>query len=275
VIVLTVDLHHASLGTENQRRSDLSEIRCAQRFFARCEEASVRTTYFVSGRAFAEEWDDLRPLCESERVEIGGHTWDCFERAWLHRASSALLGSYPGPRWVESQSISRTVAIVRRRAGRDLRAWRNHMYLGGPHTDALLAGHGIRVRSDGVRASSRRPIPGAHGVVHLPLNVLPDHEHLVHGERTPEWIRAWQARLRWSDDFGPGSFPVELWTEIVLEQLAVNEQRGVVSTLLVHPITLHLADRMKSFERILEVLARSVTATVSEATTRASVEVSS
>jgi hypothetical protein len=264
MIALTADLHHAALGTENQRRADTTEIRCARRFFDLCEEARVRTTYFVSGRAFVDEWDDLRPLCESERVEIGGHTWDCFAHTWAHRASALLSGSYPGPRWLEARSVAATVEVARRRSGRRIRVWRNHMYLGGPFTDEVLAAHGIHVRSDGVRATSAGPTPGPHGVTQLPLNVMPDHEHLLHGERTPEWIRAWQSRLRWTDDYGPRSYAVEAWTELVIEQIRANERRGVPTTMLVHPITLHLADRMRSFERILDVVSRLVTATVSE-----------
>jgi peptidoglycan/xylan/chitin deacetylase (PgdA/CDA1 family) len=269
MIVLTADLHHASLDTENQRASDLGEITCARRFWERTEEAKIPVTFFVSGKSFVEHWDELRPLCESERVELGGHTWDCFEQGWVHRASKLALGSYPGPRWMEARSIHRTRAIARAKSGRDLLVWRNHMYMGGPSSDEVLAAAGIRVRSDGVQATSRGPSVGAHGVVQMPLNVIPDHEHLLHGERTPEWVARWQRELRWSDDFGPGSYPIEAYVELLIEQLHVNERAGVISTLLLHPITLHLADRMQRLDRILEALSRYETVTMSQAVERA------
>ncbi len=33
--------------------------------------------------------------------------------------------------------------------------------------------------------------------------------HLIHAERTPEWIDWWVKRYRWSDDFGPQSYYVD------------------------------------------------------------------
>jgi hypothetical protein len=84
---------------------------------------------------------------------------------------------------------------------------------------------------------------------------MPDHEHLYHAERTPAWVERWQRRYRWSDDFGSSSYYVEEWTDIVLDQLHRNEERGVISNMIIHPITLYLCDGMRSFRRILDFLA--------------------
>ena len=62
MICLTGDLHHASLGTGNQRHCDISEIQVAARFLKLLEAYDVRMTFFVSGKAFAEEWGDLAPI---------------------------------------------------------------------------------------------------------------------------------------------------------------------------------------------------------------------
>ena len=61
MICLTGDLHHASLGTENQRHCDITEIQVARRYTDMLSEAGVKVTYFVSGRAFDEEWDASEP----------------------------------------------------------------------------------------------------------------------------------------------------------------------------------------------------------------------
>ena len=95
--------------------------------------------------------------------------------------------------------------------------------------------------------------------MNFPINVIPDHEHLLHAERTPEWVEWWIRRYNWSDDFGPNSYDVEEWTDIVLDGLRENEARGAVSNVIIHPITLYLCDRFRSFQRILEFLsARTV-----------------
>ena len=57
---------------------------------------------------------------------------------------------------------------------------------------------------------------------------------------------------------------MEEWTDLVISQLHANAERGAVSTMIIHPITLYLCDRFRSFERILDVLARAETLFVSE-----------
>jgi peptidoglycan/xylan/chitin deacetylase (PgdA/CDA1 family) len=261
---LTGDIHHSSLGTGNQRHSDLPEVRVALRDLDRLREAKVKVTFFVTGRTFAEEWDDLAPLCADPLVEIGGHTWSCFEPALWHRAWKKLGGSYNGPAWWQRRDVRRTVEIIRRRTGRTITAWRNHMYMHGPHTDRVLAGEGLRVCSDTVSATATGPRWARPGLLDLPINVLPDHEHLYHAERTPEWVERWRRRYRWSDAFGPQSYFVEEWTERVLDQLRAHEARGALATLIIHPITLYLCDRFRSLERILEFVAARPTVHVSQ-----------
>jgi hypothetical protein len=265
MICLTGDIHHSSLGTGNQRCCDLREVEVAVRYLRMLEEAQVNVTFFISGRTFLEEWPYLRPICESERVEIGGHNFSCFTPALFHRVSKKLIGSYNGPAWYERRDAQATAAIIRARAGRSIRAWRNHMYMHGPNTEAVLASCGIRVCSDGVKAASRGPERHEAGIYNFPLNVIPDHEHLYHAERTPEWVAKWQKRYRWSDDFGSASYYVEEWTDIVLDGLRRNEERGAISNMIIHPITLYLCDGFKSFRRILDFLEARRTIFMSDA----------
>jgi hypothetical protein len=255
MICLTGDIHHATLGTGNQKRCPISEVRVAALYLRMLEEARVNVTFFVSGRAFIEEWRDLRPICESDRVELGGHNLTCLTPELFHRASKKLLGSYNGPSWYQRWEVRATRGIIRARTGRSIQCWRNHMYMHGPHTEAALAAAGIRFCSDGVRARSRGPEPHPSGVYNVPINVIPDHEHLYHAERTPAWVARWQKRYNWSDDYGPQSYYVEEWTDIVLDCLRKNEARGAVSTMIIHPITLYLCDQLKSFRRILDFVA--------------------
>lgn len=264
-ICLTGDLHHATLRTGNQAHADRSEIDIAGDYTVRLREAGVKVTYFVSGRAMEEEWPSLKPICDSPNVEIGGHNYSCLTPVLMHRVFKKVFGSYNGPALVQRRDCERTIDAIRMRTGRRIRAFRNHMYMHGPGTEEALARCGIDVCSDGVRAASLGPERHETGLYNLPINVIPDHEHLYHAERTREWVDAWLARYRFSDDFGSRSYEVEEWTDLVISQLHRNAERGALSTLIIHPITLHLCDRFRSFGRILDVLARAETIFVSEA----------
>ncbi len=268
-ICLTGDLHHASLRTGNQAHADRSEIDIAADYTERLREAGVKVTYFVSGRAMDEEWPSLEPICGSPNVEIGGHNYSCFTPALAHRVFKKVVGSYNGPAFVQRADALRTIAAIEKRTGKRIRAFRNHMYMHGPGTEAVLASCGIEVCSDGVRAASAGPEWHEGGLSNLPINVIPDHEHLYHAERTRDWVDQWQRRYGFADDFGSRSYDVEEWTDLVLSQLHANAERGATSTMLIHPITLYLCDRFRAFSRILDVLARAETVFVSQVVPRA------
>jgi hypothetical protein len=138
------------------------------------------------------------------------------------------------------------------------------MYMHGPKTERVLAGCGIDVCSDGVDRHSEGPRWHEDGLFNFPINVMPDHEHLFHAERTPEYVRWFVKRYNWSDDYGSNSYHIEEWTDRVVEEIKSHEARGVLSNMIIHPITLYLCDRFRSFRRILDVLSASRTVHMSE-----------
>lgn len=269
MICLTGDLHHMTLRTGNQAHCDITEIQVAQRYLDMLADAGVKVTFFVSGRSFAEEWPDLEQICRHELVELGGHNYYCFKPELLHRISKKLCGSYNGPYWYQRWETRKTVDAIYNKTGKTIGCWRNHMYMHGPHTEKVLAECGFDVCSDGVQRDSTGPQWHADGVFNFPLNIMPDHEHLFHAERTPEWVEWWTKRYNWADDYGPDSYYIEDWTDRVLDELQRHEDEGVMSNMIIHPITLYLCDRLKSFERILDFLASHETIHMSEAVAQA------
>lgn len=264
MICLTGDLHHASLNTGNQQHCDISEIECAQIYNKMLRHANVKVTYFVSGKVFAEEWEDIKLICDSENVEIGGHNYDCFEHTLWHRVWNKLINSYNGPRWYQKRDVLKTAHIIKQKTNRDLIVWRNHMYMHGKNTESVLYDAGIKICSDGVKKNTNGLIKHSSGIFNFHLNIIPDHEHLIHAERTPEWIEQWQKRYNWSDDFGPESYYIDEWIEMVLQQLEENEKNGIISNLIIHPITLYLCDKFISFQRILDFLEQHETIFMSD-----------
>lgn len=265
MICLTGDIHHASLGTGNQQHCDLSEVEVAARYLRLLEEREIRVTFFISGLTFVEEWPEIAPIVRHPLVEVGGHTWSCFTPAIVHRVSKKLLGSYNGPPWLQRWDAKRTIQSIEDRTGKRIRAWRNHMYMHGPFTERVLSGLGIEVCSDGVRKDVRGPEWHPAGIWNFPINVIPDHEHLYHAERTPEWVERWRRRYNWSDDFGAESYYIDEWVDLVLAGIERNEARGAISNIIVHPITMYLCDRFSGITRILDFLRDRETVYMSRA----------
>ena len=98
------------------------------------------------------------------------------------------------------------------------------MYMHGPHTERSLAECGLEVCSDGVDRYSQGPQWHSDGIFNFPINVMPDHEHLYHAERTPEYVKWFIKRYGWRDDYGSDSYHVEEWTVRVVEELRQHEQ---------------------------------------------------
>ena len=264
MICLTGDLHHMTLQTGNQQHCDMTEMQTGQLFLKMLEEAQVKVTFFISGKCFAEEWQDTQSVCESKFVEIGGHNYSCFTPVIVHRVWNKLVRSYNGPLWYQKQDAKKTMNIIKKKTGHTIQCWRNHMYMHGPFTEKALWQSGIKICSDGVKKDSNGPVLHSSGIYNFPLNVMPDHEHLFHAERTPEYVEWFQKRYNWSDDYGPDSYYIEEWTERVLDELKAHERDGIISNMIIHPITMYLCDKFVCFRKILDFISRCETVFMSE-----------
>lgn len=264
MICLTGDLHHMSLNTGNQQHCDITEMQTAILFLKLLEKYDVKTTFFITGKSFKEEWDDVKQLVFNPLIEVGGHNYDAFEYELLHRLWNKITGNYNGPKWYQKQDALKTIEIIKSKTGKQINIWRNHMYMHGYNTEEVLSELGIKICSDGVKKDSNSLIKHDSGIYNFPINIIPDHEHLIHAERTPSWIESWQKRYNWSDDFGKDSYYIDTWTDMVLEQLNYRENNGMISNLIIHPITMYLCDKFNQLERILEYLSTRKTIHMSE-----------
>ena len=255
MIYLTCDIHHSTLQTGNQSHCDISEIETSTLMSKLLFERNIKATYFISGLSFANEWEELKKFCLHPNIALGGHNYNCFKPDLFHRISNKLFSSYNGPKFHQINDTKKTIKIIREKTNKTISLWRNHMYMHGKYTDEVLPSCGITICSDGVVKNSNGPIEISPGYFHFPINIIPDHEHLIHAERTPEWISWWQKRYKWSDDFGPESYYINEWTEIVLAQLEFNEKNNIISNMIIHPITMYLCDKFRSLEKILDYIA--------------------
>ncbi len=250
MIVLTGDVHHGSLGTNDQRRSDLDEVTASERYLEIAHRHGLNVTLFVTGRTALEHPEGLARLAGAPNLEIGGHTFNAYQLPFWMRPLKRLSRSAHGFRSWQQEEIQATRHVLEEVAGQALSSWRNHAYLSDRHTPELLATAGIRVWSDQVDPTAQGPRIGPAGLHVLPINVMPDHEHLYHAHRTVSWVSKWRRRYQFADGFGSASYTPREWADRVSEQALRLSRSGGVATILAHPLCQYLADGFSAFESL-------------------------
>ncbi len=265
-------MHHSSLGTNDQRHlCGDTEVRIAARYARLAEAHGLKLTLYVTGKTFVEEWPDFQPIAVSRSVEIGGHTYGGIPQTWWKKVWYRLRGLRPpshcgahASRAAQRRDIQKCIAVMERIVGRRIVAWRSHGLVRDEHTYPLLAESGIRLISDEISATKMWPEPIAAGLLSHSINVLADHDHLLHAHRDQAFVAQAQLRGYGADAFGCDSYPIEQWGEIVERQVEAIETRGGVATVLMHPVCQFLADRFRTAEKLFTLFARYRTVWASE-----------
>lgn len=255
MIYITCDIHHQSLQTENQKYSDKTEMECAYDFYQMLKHLGLNATYFISGKSFEENWGaHLEEISSSNTIELGGHNYDCFENELYHRVCNKLIDSYNGTYNFQTRDCLKTKNAIYKKTKKDITLWRNHMYMHGKYTNFVLEECGIKICSDGVKKGFLAPNYQTSNYMNLPINIIPDHEHIYCAERTPESVEKWIKRYNWEDDFGSESYYIQEWSHIFINQIIDNELKGIDSNVIIHPITMFLADNYVSIKKVLFAL---------------------
>lgn len=253
-VALTGDVHHMSMETRDQAYMDGTEVEAAVEYAEIAAEHDVPVTLFCTGRCIEEEPERMRRLAAMDNVELGGHNYWAFttpvHSAWraLGRATGGRIGSWNGPRPFQRWEIERTVSAFES-VGVRIRCWRDHAYRHDGNTASLLADAGITHFSDAVGPD--QAVRREEGLTVVPINTPPDHEHVYHAFRTPEFV----AEDDFSGPFGDESYDVDVWVERVLDALNRQKKRGTPATVLAHPACMQLADGMESFDDLCAGLA--------------------
>ena len=248
MICLTGDVHQA--GTGDAYHSRFSEVKIAKKYLEIANKKSLKVTLFFTGRTFEKEWDDIKPLLEYSNLEIGAHTYNALRPTKIHWIFKLLTGSYYGPYLFQKIDVARTLRIITEKTGRNIVSWRTHCYASDKWTYEILPKFGIRVVSDEVK-NVPYPRKMDNGLISLPINVLPDHDHIFHGIRTPSYVR----KELYPDGLSSESYNVREWLEIVKWQVKNIDEKGGIATLLVHPICMQVIDRLESFKKLCDFLS--------------------
>ncbi len=265
MVCLTGDIHHTSLRTNDQKyiRPGDSEINISRRFLELLEKHGVKVTFYVTGRSFTEEWNELKPIVDSKLVEIGGHTYDGLPLGALFKFRYRLIGRVPpshsptyGSRSRQKRDIQKTIDAVEERTSREIVSWRSHGYIHDKHTYSILAQKGIRLISDEISSSKILPEKTKEGLISHPINTIPDHDHLYHAHRDEEFVKKAKAAGYGKDAFGCDSYSAEKWGGLVRQKISEIEEENGLVTILMHPICMYLADGFKAAEAVLRWISR-------------------
>lgn len=269
MLCVTGDLHHMSLGTNEQNflPPGKTEIETGFHYLNIAEKYGIKTTLFITGKCFQEEWKQVKTLLHFQLNEIGGHTFNAFSPKLPYRIFNKLFGSFNGPKFVQRWDIQRTIDIIYENTGRKITSWRNHAYMHDHHTNNLLFTQNIQVTSDCVDPLIIKPYRESNGITVLPLNVIPDHEHLLHAHRTERLQNYIHTKYGWSDKFGWKAFPPKDWLKLVIRDVEKIENQDGIATVLMHPLCMFSADNFTIFEEFCRFASHRTTIFASEAST--------
>lgn len=254
MICLTGNVHHRSYRDVDTRHAQQTEAQLALRYCDIAARHNVKLTLFVTGKACLEEPDTVTALSRYAHCEIGGHTF-CAFRSVRHWLSQYLAGSMLGSAAMQRNDIERTIAAIQTATGKRITAWRNHAFHHDANSYQLLGELGIQIVSDRVATNTTSLERLSQELLSLPINTLPDHEHVLHGKYVDG--RTHFAQLE-------GRKTIQEWRETVEQQVETIEHLGGIATILAHPLCMDVADGMQSFEQLCRFLSRYETRWASE-----------
>ncbi len=263
MVVLTADVHHMSMETRDQRYLTDTEPRVSETYADVAEQHGVKVTFFATGKALEEEPGVFQRLASRENVELGGHNYYAFQPRWLYNwFFYRTLGLWNGPPMFQNWEIRKTIDQFRRTTGVRLRAWRDHAYRHDENTYRLLAKNGIRVVSDEVGPEWDGPYRHRDEIVSLPVNVMPDSDHMYHGDYRPKTTKGWSLQR---STFEPTLMWPKEWISCVKSQVRQVVNRDGTACLLVHPAPMKIVGNFELLNRLCKFLSSFESATVTEA----------
>jgi hypothetical protein len=247
MIFLTGDVHDMGPGMKDQMRLShgLTEVKLCQTYLEYANAHNIRPTLFFTGRAVETEANVVRTLAHRYRFEVGGHTYSISGHRVARGLSRRFLGLANGPYWLQQRDMSRTLCCLRDCLRETVTAWRNHAYRTDRNTYRIAASLGIRQISNTVTGLEGRARV-IDGILEVPINTLPDHESLGHGEH--------ERVCRSSEE----------WVDRVLQQIEYHQGRGMPSVILAHPLCMFIEDNFAAFKRLCAAIGTMKTATLRE-----------
>ena len=237
------------IGTEQEAALEYARI---------AENYDIKVSFFISGKAVREQTDIIRSLSKMRNIELGGHNFNCFKPRYFYAACTRLLNLTNGPASLQCWEIRKTKKTFRKLLGIDLNIWRNHGYRQDKNTYRLLSTNNIRIVSDDVGPQYTGAYLVYPNLWSLPVNVLPDHDHLIHGALTGT-----QNILKRSL-FNGKLYSADNWLEILKNKTEALLKSKCTATYLIHPCCMKIIDDFKTFNAFCKYISKFKSYFVSE-----------
>ncbi len=244
MVCVTGDVHQRSYRGTDTPFSRFSEVELAIKYAEIAARYGIRITLFVTGKACIEEAEGMKQLADMSHCEIGGHTFAAFRDPWS-KIYKKILRTPWGRETHQRSDIEKTIATIQSVTGKRISVWRNHSYICTADTPRLLEAASIQWVSDDVNPTKLSWESLSPTLNSLPINVIPDHEHLLHGKY--QHGKAKPSKLE-------GRVSIVEWVEQVKEKVQANTEAQGIATILVHPLCMEIADGMKTFEKLCKFL---------------------
>jgi len=254
MVCLTGDVHQQSYRGTDTPFSPRTEVELAGKYCDIAGKYGIKVSLFCTGRACKEESQSVKNLAALPHCEMGGHTFAAF-RDPLSRIFKKVYGTPWGTTAHQLRDIQRTIASIQQVTGQRIQTWRNHSYVRTADTDRLLESCGICVVSDEVSDSKTSVEWLNPNFRSVPMNVLPDHEHVLHGKYQHGKTRPDRLKRR---------VTIPEWAELVKARIRDICDHGGTATILAHPLCMEIADGMKIFEDLCQYIQQYPTVWISE-----------
>ena len=182
-------------------------------------EYGINVTYFVTGKAIEEEPELACLLSKRANVELAAHTYSALKfnriEALLRRISKRRYNLA----YIQKKDIRKTLNAFQEFSLKRPMSWRTHGYASDIDTLEILDGFGFKVISDEKDsfALGLGAIPGAK-ILSLPINVITDHEHLLHGPKCNLESNQWKGDCFGNTFLGPAQ-----WLNKVVDDFALSQ----------------------------------------------------
>jgi hypothetical protein len=288
-LYITFDIHGPGEGGVDEaylrEEFGLTELQAASEISRLADTHGIPVTFFVSGRAAAQEPQLTKALAERDSVRIGGHTYRSLRPTWLHLLFDRVTGSFYGPRIFQKYDIDRTLTTLEEISGRPVRSWRTHSFQGDETTLEVLARSSVTHVSERVGPSSgeRRT---RNELTRIPVNTPPDYDHLYRGWFKPTNVerdlevrdQLFRAPAAYSSLAGAKRLAIEVTKKItgfqpprkafgerwmhppayrrwLLGEVERRLDTVGFATVLLHPATMMLADELETADQLLRQLS--------------------
>ena len=233
-VIITGDVHHYNPSLmKEQSLYEGNEPAAAVKYAKILNRFGLQGTLFYTGLCFKEARDEINAVASMKHMELGGHTYNCYQPKVMYKIWRHITGNANGPKCYQARDVQKTLNAADD-MGINIKSWRNHAYREDKNTLSILAEKGITHVSNKVAPDSKvtTKVMKDGKVLSLGINVWPDHEHMLHGYLTKEEASHRQLNR---NKFPNIVFKPKEWVAKVIESVETLQCNGQHAVLLVHP----------------------------------------